>query len=77
MALAGTVRGVPIPTASGQVLDHARQAAGCASQPGEVVNCTANDDNQTLHDLLALQLPLATPPRRAPACSTWPTPWWP
>jgi len=68
VALAGTVRGVPIPTASGQTLpaeklDYAGQAAGYASQPGEVVNYTENHDNQTLYDLLAFKLPLATPPQ--------------
>ena len=68
VALAGTVRGVPIPTASGQKLpaeklDYAGQAAGYASQPGEVVNYTENHDNQTLYDLLAFKLPLSTPPQ--------------
>jgi pullulanase/glycogen debranching enzyme len=66
VALAGTVRGVPIPTASGQTLpaeklDYAGQGAGYASQPGEVVNYTENHDNQTLYDLLAFKLPLSTP----------------
>ena len=66
VALAGTVRGVPIPTAGGQTLpaeklDYTGQGAGYASQPGEVVNYTENHDNQTLWDLLALKLPLSTP----------------
>jgi pullulanase-type alpha-1,6-glucosidase len=65
VALAGTVRGVSIPAASGQTLpaeklDYAGQAAGYASQPGEVVNYTENHDNQTLYDLLAFKLPLTT-----------------
>ncbi|MEI6026951.1 MAG: pullulanase-type alpha-1,6-glucosidase [Betaproteobacteria bacterium] len=66
VALAGTVRGVTIPTASGQTLsaeklDYAGQGAAYASQPGEVVNYTENHDNQTLFDLLAFKLPLITP----------------
>jgi len=65
VALAGTVRGVPIPTAGGQTLpaeklDYAGQSAAYVSQPGEVVNYTENHDNQTLYDLLAFKLPLNT-----------------
>ena len=65
VALAGTVRGVTIPTAAGQTLpaeklDYASQSAAYASQPGEVVNYTENHDNQTLYDLLAFKLPLST-----------------
>ena len=65
VALAGTVRGVPIPTAGGQTLpaeklDYTGQGAGYASQPSEVVNYTENHDNQTLYDLLAFKLPLST-----------------
>ena len=66
VALAGTVRGVPIPTGRGPDLPaeqvmYAGQPAGYASQPGEVVNYTENHDNQTLFDLLAFKLPLSTP----------------
>lgn len=36
------------------------QPAGFASEPGEVVNYVENHDNQTLFDINALKLPLAT-----------------
>ncbi|WEF33041.1 pullulanase-type alpha-1,6-glucosidase [Pseudoduganella chitinolytica] len=65
VGLAGSVRTYPLTTRDGTVrkleeLDYAGQPAGYASAPGETVNYVENHDNQTLYDLNALRLPLAT-----------------
>lgn len=41
-------------------IDYAGQPAGYASEPGEAVNYVENHDNQTLYDMNAFKLPLAT-----------------
>jgi pullulanase-type alpha-1,6-glucosidase len=63
--LAGTLRRYRMTTADGSVkaleeMVYAGQIAGYASEPGEVVNYVENHDNQTLYDLNAFKLPLAT-----------------
>ncbi|QBI04821.1 DUF3372 domain-containing protein [Pseudoduganella albidiflava] len=63
--LAGTLRGYPLQTHTGEVrelqrIDYAGQPAGYASEPGEVVNYVENHDNQTLYDLNVLRLPAST-----------------
>ncbi|MDR7332339.1 alpha-1,6-glucosidase domain-containing protein [Roseateles asaccharophilus] len=65
VGLAGSLRGYELTTWTGEKkrleqLDYAGQPAGFVSQPGEVVNYTENHDNQTLFDVNALKLPLAT-----------------
>jgi len=65
VGLAGAVRSYPLTTYTGAVrkledIDYAGQPAGYASAPGETVNYVENHDNQTLYDLNAFRLPLAT-----------------
>ena len=65
VGLAGSLRGFELTTWTGEKkrlaqIDYAGQPAGFASEPGEVVNYTENHDNQTLFDVNALKLPLAT-----------------
>lgn len=65
VGLAGSVRTYPLTTYDGKVrkledIDYGGQPAGYASAPGETVNYVENHDNQTLYDLNALRLPLAT-----------------
>ena len=65
IGLAGTLRDFELITWQGErkrlgQLDYAGQAAGYASQPGEVVNYVENHDNQTLFDNNALKLPPET-----------------
>jgi len=66
VGLAGSLRGFELTTWRG---DRKRldaipyggdQPAGFVSEPGEVVNYVENHDNQTLFDINALKLPLAT-----------------
>jgi pullulanase len=66
LALAGSLRDMPLLSAKGELLPMHRlpygdQPAGYAQQPGEVVNYTENHDNHTLFDALALKLPLDLP----------------
>lgn len=66
VGLAGTLRDYPMPTFDGAAkplaaIDYANQPAGYAASPAEVVNYVENHDNQTLYDLNAFKLPLATP----------------
>jgi pullulanase/glycogen debranching enzyme len=63
--LAGSLRDFPLQTWRGPVLplaqiDYHGQPAGYASAPAEVVNYVENHDNQTLFDIDALRLPVAT-----------------
>jgi pullulanase-type alpha-1,6-glucosidase len=65
VGLAGTLRRYRMQTADGSVkpleeMTYAGQIAGYASEPGEVVNYVENHDNQTLWDLNAFKLPIAT-----------------
>jgi len=66
VGLAGSLRGYQLTTWRGETkrLDAipygGDQPAGFASEPGEVVNYVENHDNQTLFDINALKLPLAT-----------------
>ncbi|HZF79947.1 MAG TPA: alpha-1,6-glucosidase domain-containing protein, partial [Rubrivivax sp.] len=69
VGLAGTLRSYRMTTHDGSVKrldeipygdDAARQGAGFASQPGEVVNYVENHDNQTLFDINVLKLPQGT-----------------
>lgn len=65
VGLAGTLRGYPLQTHTGEVrelqrIDYGGQPAGYASEPGEVVNYVENHDNQTLYDLNVLRLPAST-----------------
>jgi pullulanase len=65
VGLAGTLRRVRMQVADGSVkaleeMVYAGQMAGYAREPGEVVNYVENHDNQTLYDLNAFKLPLAT-----------------
>jgi pullulanase/glycogen debranching enzyme len=65
VGLAGSLRGFPLQTWRGETvpmerIDYNGQPAGYVSQPGEVVNYVENHDNQTLYDLNAFKLPLAT-----------------
>ena len=66
VGLAGSVRGYAMQTFDGRMqrLEHivygGNQPAGYASQPGEAVNYVENHDNQTLYDINALKLPVAT-----------------
>ncbi|MES2297974.1 MAG: alpha-1,6-glucosidase domain-containing protein [Pseudomonadota bacterium] len=68
LGLAGSIRSYALATHSGQTLqlqalDYGGQSAGYASEPAEVVNYVENHDNQTLFDINALKLPLATSSR--------------
>ena len=65
VGLAGSVRSVELTTWRGErrrldAIAYGDQPAGFASEPGEVVNYVENHDNQTLFDVNALKLPLAT-----------------
>ena len=65
VGLAGSLRGVELATWRGEKkrldeMPYGDQPAGFASEPGEVVNYVENHDNQTLFDVNALKLPLAT-----------------
>jgi len=66
VGLAGSVRSYPMQTFDGKVsklqdiVYGGNQPAGYASEPGEAVNYVENHDNQTLYDINALKLPLAT-----------------
>lgn len=65
LGLAGSVRDYPMTDYLGQTkplsaYDYGGQPAGYASQPGETVNYVENHDNQTLFDINAFKLPLAT-----------------
>lgn len=63
--LAGTLRDFELNAGDGRrlrldQLDYKGQAAGYASQPGEVVNYVENHDNQTLFDINVFKLPRDT-----------------
>nr|WP_316644249.1 alpha-1,6-glucosidase domain-containing protein [uncultured Roseateles sp.] len=65
VGLAGSLRGYAMTAQDGSLktleqLDYNGQPAGYVSQPGEVVNYVENHDNQTLFDINAYRLPLAT-----------------
>ncbi|MET0207915.1 MAG: alpha-1,6-glucosidase domain-containing protein [Burkholderiaceae bacterium] len=66
VGLAGSVRSYPMQTFDGKVRQlqdivyGGNQPAGYASQPAEAVNYVENHDNQTLYDINALKLPVAT-----------------
>lgn len=65
VGLAGTLRDYVMTGADGvrrplSRFDYARQPAGYALAPGEVVNYVENHDNLTLFDLQALRLPAGT-----------------
>jgi pullulanase len=65
VSLAGSLRGVRFENHRGEqqsmdAVDYAGQPAAYAAQPGEVVNYVENHDNQTLFDVNAFKLPLAT-----------------
>jgi pullulanase/glycogen debranching enzyme len=65
VGLAGALRGYGLTTWRGEKrrldqIAYGDQPAGFASEPGEVVNYVENHDNQTLFDVNALKLPLAT-----------------
>ena len=66
VGLAGSLRGYVMETFDGhrrrldEIAYGGGQPAGYVSAPGEVVNYVENHDNQTLYDLNAFKLPLAT-----------------
>jgi pullulanase len=65
VGLAGSVRSYPLVTHDGATrllkdVDYNGQPAGYASEPAEAVNYVENHDNQTLYDINAFKLPLAT-----------------
>jgi pullulanase/glycogen debranching enzyme len=66
VGLAGTIRSYPLTIADGSsvalqdIVYGGNQPAGYASEPGETVNYVENHDNQTLYDINAFKLPLAT-----------------
>jgi len=65
LGLAGSIRDYTLVTADGttkqlQQIKYGSDDAGYASQPAEVVNYVENHDNQTLYDINAYKLPLAT-----------------
>ncbi|MDO4717928.1 MAG: pullulanase-type alpha-1,6-glucosidase [Propionibacteriaceae bacterium] len=65
LGLAGNLASFAFTASSGSVLrgdqlDYNGQPAGYASQPGEVVTYVDAHDNETLYDLLAMRLPIAT-----------------
>jgi pullulanase/glycogen debranching enzyme len=66
VGLAGSLRGYPMETFDGrtrrleEIVYGDGQPAGYVTSPGEVVNYVENHDNQTLYDLNAFKLPLAT-----------------
>ncbi|RSZ57719.1 DUF3372 domain-containing protein [Massilia atriviolacea] len=65
VGLAGSVRSYAMRTWKDSTvplaaIDYNGQPAGYASEPGEAVNYVENHDNQTLYDMNAFKLPLAT-----------------
>ena len=66
VGLAGSLRGYVMETFDGrrrrleEIAYGGGQPAGYVTSPGEVVNYVENHDNQTLYDLNAFKLPLAT-----------------
>jgi pullulanase-type alpha-1,6-glucosidase len=65
VGLAGSIRDFELLTYTGErkslaQIDYAGQAAGYASEPGEVVNYVENHDNQTLYDANVFKLPEGT-----------------
>ncbi|CAN7700393.1 DUF3372 domain-containing protein [Pseudoduganella sp. LjRoot289] len=65
VGLAGSVRSYAMQTWQDKVMelqaiDYSGQPAGYASEPSEVVNYVENHDNQTMYDVNAFRLPLAT-----------------
>ncbi|XLZ69989.1 alpha-1,6-glucosidase domain-containing protein [Massilia sp. SR12] len=66
VGLAGSLRTYRMQTYTGamqelqSIVYGGNQPAGYASEPGEVVNYVENHDNQTLYDINAFKLPLAT-----------------
>jgi pullulanase-type alpha-1,6-glucosidase len=65
VGLAGSVRTYKMKTWQDkelelQAIDYSGQPAGYASEPSEVVNYVENHDNQTMYDVNAFRLPLAT-----------------
>ncbi|MGQ3051663.1 MAG: pullulanase-type alpha-1,6-glucosidase [Roseateles sp.] len=65
VGLAGSLRSYELTTWRGEkkrldAIPYGDQPAGFASEPGEVVNYVENHDNQTLFDVNALKLPLAS-----------------
>jgi len=65
VGLAGSIRSFPLRTYRDQAvtleqIDYFGMPAGYATAPDEVVNYTENHDNQTLFDLNAFKLPVAT-----------------
>ena len=66
VGLAGTLRSFRMQTYGGEerelqaIVYGGNQPAGYASEPGEAVNYVENHDNQTLYDINAFKLPLAT-----------------
>ncbi len=65
VGLAGSVRSYAFTTRDDKTvkmenIDYNGQPAGYASEPGETVNYVENHDNQTLYDMNAFKLPLAT-----------------
>ena len=65
VGLAGSLRSFQLTTWRGEkkrldAIAYGDQPAGFVSEPGEVVNYVENHDNQTLFDVNALKLPLAT-----------------
>lgn len=61
LGLAGNLRGLRVPTGSGQVrgeeLTYAGQPAGYAEEPDEIVSYVDAHDNETFFDLAVLKLP--------------------
>lgn len=65
LGMAGNLSSFSFTSATGSVLrgdqiDYNGQRAGYASQPDEVVSYVDAHDNETLYDLLAMRLPIAT-----------------
>jgi pullulanase/glycogen debranching enzyme len=65
VGLAGSIRSYRLRTYDDHevtldAIDYGGQPAGYASEPGETVNYVENHDNQTLFDINALKLPVAT-----------------
>ena len=65
VGLAGSLRDYPLKTYRDETtpqhrIDYSGQPAGYASEPVEVVNYVENHDNQTLFDINAFKLPIAT-----------------
>lgn len=66
VGLAGALRAFAFQSTDGTMrrldaIDWHGEPAGYASEPGEVVTYVENHDNETLYDIAALRLPLATP----------------